>query len=911
MNFGSNYLNKLFGIAVLSLALLLVSCSSAVAPQAIDLSGKLPTPEHYRLANGLDVVLYENHNAPVVAVQLWIDGGAADETPDIWGIFHLYEHMSFKGTKRFGVGEIARAVSSAGGDINAYTSFDHTVYHVTMPAEGFASGLDVLSDAVLNSVFDDAELQKEKEVVIEEIRRSLDNPQRLASYSLFEQVFRVNPYGRRILGTEESVSAIDRARILDVYHRYYIPSNLTLVIAGDFDPQLARQQIEKIFAERDGGEAPVRQRAVEPEQDEMRVEVLPANSERAYLQLGFPTQGLTGEDVPALDLLAMAASDGRNSQLYRSLRLQKRLVDSVYAASYTPSDAGMFFVSETIEPDNALEALKETLRVVYGLRDNAPENENIDAARLAIAADFVYSLEDVTDLAREFGYYYTHLGGLEFRRQYLDRINEVGEQDIVDAARKYLLPEKLSVALVLPRAMQDKITPAMVRAAAEEVWSEHERQSAGGWSITEQSRDESGPQPIERFVFANGARLILRHNTDTPTVAYRFFLGGGISDESREQQGIAGLAADLLTRGAGRYDADEFSRQVDAIAGREVDAEADENYFYISGNFLAQYAEKGLQLLAAMIDAPRFEQREFDRLVADRLAAIERRKDNPLGVAFQKFRETMYPEHSYGHDPLGTPETLQVLTPEKIAAFWSGNATTDRLVISVAGDIDSATLIDILRRNLTGIAESGPDKRPKAAMLPVDKMRLNETFDNVEQAHLVYGFRGTTYYDDDRYVLAVGTQVLADMGGRLFVKLRDQQSLAYSVTAFSSVRVDPGYVAGYIACAPGKLQQAIDGIKGELQLLVDEPVSEAELDTARASIIGYYQMSLATNEDWAFRLGIYETLGLGYDYYRTFPEKVRAVTADDIRRVAKKYFDFEHPVISVVRPQNVPPEVKY
>jgi zinc protease len=911
MSSGSNLVKKSFGTVALTLALFFTACSSAIAPQAIDLSGKLPTPEHYRLDNGLDVVLYENHSAPVVSVQIWVDGGAADETLDIWGIFHLYEHMSFKGTKRFGVGEIARAVSSAGGDINAYTSYDHTVYHVTMPAEGFERGLDVISDAVLNSVFDAEELRKEKEVVIEEIRRSLDNPRRLASYSLFEQVFNVHPYGRRILGTEQSVLALDRDRILEVYHNYYVPSNMTLVIAGDFDPQTARARIDEIFATRDGGEKAERPRPAEPEQKGLRVEVLPADSERAYLQLGFPTQGLTGPDVPALDLLAMAASDGRNSPLYRALRLQTRLVDSVYAASYTPSDEGMFFISEVLEPANVIEALKKTLQVIYGLRDNAPPAENIDAARLAVSADFIYSLEDISGLAREFGYYYTHLGGLDFRRTYLTRINEVTESEIIEVAGKYLVPEKLNVSLVIPRAMQDKITVAMIREAAEDVAREYRAQAAGGWSVVQQTLDESGPKPIERFEFANGARLILRRNSDIPTVAYRFFLGGGIADESREQQGVAGLAADLLTRGAGRYDADEFSRQVDAIAGRAVGADADANYFYISGNFLSQYAEKGLQLLAAMIDSPRFEAREFERLVADRLAALERRKDNPASVAFRQFRETMYPEHSYGHDPLGTPEVLNRLKPTDVAEFWGRHATTDRLVISVSGDIDSGRLIEILRRNLAGIAETGEAESAAREMVPVQKMQLAETFDTVEQAHLVYGFRGTTYYDDDRFVLTVGTQVLADMGGRLFVKLRDQQSLAYSVTAFSSVKTDPGFVAAYIATAPGKLQQAIDGIKRELKLLVDEPVSESELQTACASIIGYYQMSLATNEDWAFRLGIYETLGLGYNYYRTFPEKVRAVSAADIMRVAKKYFDFEHPVISVVRPEGVPPKMGY
>ncbi|MDO8644666.1 MAG: pitrilysin family protein, partial [bacterium] len=149
-----------------------------------------------KLANGLTVLLEENHEAPVISMNLWVNVGSAQETSQEAGLSHLIEHMLFKGTLKRRVGEIAREVESVGGDINAYTSFDETVYYINMASRFYARGLDILADAAVNSQFDPEELAREKEVVVEEISRSEDNPGRLVGEHLFKKAFVKHPYGR-------------------------------------------------------------------------------------------------------------------------------------------------------------------------------------------------------------------------------------------------------------------------------------------------------------------------------------------------------------------------------------------------------------------------------------------------------------------------------------------------------------------------------------------------------------------------------------------------------------------------------------------------------------------------------------------------------------------------------------------
>ena len=177
----------------------------------------------------------------------WVHFGSADEAPAVAGIAHVFEHMLFKGTERFPHGEIAALIEGAGGTVNAWTSYDETVYHVTLSSRFWETGFDVLSDAVLYSLFDATELEREKEVVLEELWRSLDNPEREISERLFALAFTTHPYHRPVIGSEETVTKIGREDMLRVYRTWYVPNNMIFVAVGDFDTETLMQAVSERF----------------------------------------------------------------------------------------------------------------------------------------------------------------------------------------------------------------------------------------------------------------------------------------------------------------------------------------------------------------------------------------------------------------------------------------------------------------------------------------------------------------------------------------------------------------------------------------------------------------------------------------------------------------------------------------
>ncbi|MEM6733994.1 MAG: pitrilysin family protein, partial [Myxococcota bacterium] len=226
----------------------------------------------HTLDNGLNVLVESSRHAPVAAVQVWIDAGAADETRAQAGLAHLHEHMLFKGTRRFGVGQVAREIEASGGEINAWTSFDQTVYHTVSAIDELATSLDILSDVVSQPLFDPDELSREIEVIIEEIRRAEDSPARRLSRGLFETAFRQHPYRFPVLGNMDSVRSFKRDDVTEFFSQFYRPQNATVVVVGDREERELLDEVERYFGGwRGAGASPRPERTVEPPQNELRI----------------------------------------------------------------------------------------------------------------------------------------------------------------------------------------------------------------------------------------------------------------------------------------------------------------------------------------------------------------------------------------------------------------------------------------------------------------------------------------------------------------------------------------------------------------------------------------------------------------------------------------------------------------
>ncbi|HEY2749168.1 MAG TPA: pitrilysin family protein, partial [Polyangia bacterium] len=356
------------------------------------------TAVRYQLPNGLRVVLQENHAAKVVAFQAWVAVGSADEPAELAGIAHVFEHMLFKGTARRGVGQIAHEVEAAGGEINAWTSFDQTVYHLVLASRFFDTGLDILADALQNSSFDPVELERELKVVLEEVKQGEDNPSRVATQALFGAAYSRHPYRRPVIGYTKTVKSFTRERLLDFFQRWYVANNVTLVVVGDFDVKRAQSAIAQAWGKmasrplaRPSGAADRK----EPQQKSVRAKVVTQDVRETQVGVAFHIPGIHHDDTAALDLLAIILGQGDSSRLTRGLKRRDELVTEAFAYAYTPRDPGLFVAGATMPPDDLDAGFAGLLSELFRLRHEEVSETELAKAKAIIESDAVYQKETV------------------------------------------------------------------------------------------------------------------------------------------------------------------------------------------------------------------------------------------------------------------------------------------------------------------------------------------------------------------------------------------------------------------------------------------------------------------------------------------------------------------------------------
>ena len=835
----------------------------------------------FRLDNGLRVVIQEDHFAPVVAIQVWVKAGSADETPDVAGAAHVHEHMIFKGTERRPVGAIAAEVESSGGNINAFTSADHTVYHLVLASRYCRTGLDILADAMHNSSFDPRELEKELQVVMEEWKRGEDSPTSRAATELFRLAYTSHPYGRPVIGFRETVESLNRERVVNFYQRWYHPNNMILVVVGDVDRRAVQRDVHELFAHYPLTSLPARPRVAEPPQRQIRLSGLDMNVEESYLYLGFPIPEAVHADIFALDLLGFILGGGESSRLVQTVQVKKELVNWISASAYSPADPGLFIVAAALEQDKVRPALQDMLTAIADCQHGLVSTDELARARTNLASDFTYRRETVQGQARQLGYFLSVFDDPDYEDRYLAGLAAVTRQDIRRVAQRYLTTDSLSAVLLGAEAQADLPTAADMHA-----WRET------GHAVQAPTVSSTKHDRVSYTELDNGIRLLVKEHHNVPVVSLQACMLGGVLFENDRNAGVNNLIAGLLTRGSQRFSRLELTEAVESLAG-SLNGFSGRNSLGLSGSFLSSQAAAGLELFLDTLLHPTFPADEVEKRRREILLALKNREDELAQIAFDLFYSTIFTTHPYRLLPLGRAESVQALQQEQLAGYYRTLLNPRQLVVSAVGDVDTNELVDSLQASLEAVpAVSSQLSLPPIEPRPTSTRHQTKEVDK-QQAHVVFGYQGVSLDNTDRYVLKIIDALLSRQGGRLFYELREKRALAYSVTAFSVEGLAPGAFGIYVGTDPNKVDEAVDAARHELRRLCQRPVDDGELEQAKKYLTGSYEISLQSNGSQSEEMAFNELYGLGYDNGRRYLTALGAVTGADVQRVAQTYFD-EH-----------------
>lgn len=850
------------------------------------------------LDNGLTVILEQDNSAPVINYQMWVKVGSADEKEGEFGIAHVYEHMLFKGTEKRGVGDVAKEIEMLGGNINAYTSFDNTVYHFTVSSKHFSKGLDILSDVIQNSAFDPNELKKELEVVVEEIRRGKDNPGRIMYYELLGNSFKTHPYGRPVIGSEESVKALTREYILEFFKRWYIPNNMTLVIVGDFNSQEALKEIELSFKGFKKADNPHSPRPVEPRQDNLRIRSINSEFKQSYLTLGYHIPELKHDDVYAIDMLSDILGGGASSLLYKKLKTELKLVTSIGTYAMTPKEPGIFIIDVMANSKDTDKVIKAVNDIISHLEVYGPSKDDITKSKTSLTSGFIYNKETMQSKGSSLGYYETTAGDLSFEQKYTKGIQAVTKKDIQNMITKYLQIENLTF---ISMASKDEIKKPLSAKKLENTLTKSYKKS---FKMHSKSLVKANKTPLkgpEIVTLDNGTRVILDKSPSPELFSFYLTTRGGLIYEDDTNNGVSSFLSTMLRKSTLNYSTTELARKIDGLAG-SLSSFSGRNTSGVRGKFLSKDFDKSFELFEEILLRPVFNAEDIETVRKDKLEAIKRQKDYLPGYTFQLLYKKLYPTHPYRLNSTGTVESVNNITKESLIEHYKKTFNRNNLVFAISGDINKNEVLE----KITKITDKMPPYDGNIATVQADKepSDLINTGENIdkEQTNIGIGFMGPDIKSNDKYVLEIITEILGSHGGRLFNELREKKSLAYAVSAFSRPGIENGFIGFYIGCAPDKTDEAIEGILREINKIKTFEVTDEEINRAKTSIIGSYAISIQSASTRASMYANDELMGEGFDDYKNIEKHISAVNKNDILKIASQYFKDDNFVTSIVGP---------
>ncbi len=852
---------------------MVTSYSAAADLRLLDPFWREPA-ERTVLPNGLTLILKPDRSAALASVQVWVKTGSIHEGGLLGaGLSHYVEHMLFKGTARRAGRELSATVQAHGGYINAYTTFDRTVYYIDLPSEHTGVAIDVLADAVLHSTLPADEAAKEKDVIQREIAMTKDDPDNRLWEALFSTAFREHPYRQPIIGHRDVFSAVTREDLADYYRARYVPNNLVVVVVGDIDVAATRAAVEQHF-----GAAPRARLApvlvpAEPLQLAARAEHRFEDVEVTRAALAWPIPGLTHDDAPVLDLLATVLGSGDSSVLWREIREKTGLVHTIDASSWNPGTSGLFCISFTADAGKRLAATAAIEKTLARCASRGFTVAQLRKALRQLVVGEINTRKTMSGQASRLGAAEVVVGDLDYSRAYFERLRDITPAELRRVLAAYLVPARLTSI---------SLNPASAAPAAG-------KDLAAAGTIAD----------FQEIRLPNGARLLLQPDHRLPNLHLRFLMQGGPSYEEPGKRGATALLATMLTKDTRHHSSAEVAEFIEAVGG---------SFYPFSGNnslglaieVLPPDAPRALAILEEAVRSPAFKAATFALERDAQVAALQQDADDVVTFARKLGRKKFFGAHPLAIDAVGDEAGVKALKPADLAALHARLCVGPNVVLAVAGDFDPRKLAPKLKAFLAKLPADGllsPDK-PGGLSAAGDFSEKQPR----EQAVVLQAFPGPRAHAEDFYVGEVADELFSGMASRLFERVREDKGLAYFVRSGRVVGLDTGMFYFFAGTQPGREAEVLAEVEAEIARVQAGGVEPAELARCQTRLKAACRQSLQTNGVRAMQAGINALQGQPVNDWKNYDARIDAVTIAALAAFAARYFQRSLRTQLIVKP---------
>lgn len=866
-------------------AAIIASASSAFAAD-IDIPF-----EQFTLDNGLRVIVHEDRKAPLVAVSIWYHVGSKDEPEGRTGFAHLFEHLMFNGSEHFD-GEWFEPLDDVGAtDVNGTTWFDRTNYFQTVPTPALDRILFMESDRMghLLGAVTQEKLDEQRGVVQNEKRQGDNQPYGRMEYPTLAGLLPAgHPYSHSTIGSMEDLNAADLDSVKNWFREYYGAANAILVLAGDIDVKTAREKAQKYFGDIASGPPLTRAEGNAPKLETNKREIMYDRVPQVKIDRNWVAPGRTTKDAVLLTLAAEVLGGGKTSRLYQRLVYDLELATG--ASAQLQEHELLSFYSVTLDPKKESDPAiveAEMEKVVAEFLAKGPTKAELQRARTSIEAGVLRGLEKVGGFggkAATLAEGALYADDPAFILKQLDWLNDATPADVLRATRDVMNAGYYQLT-VLP--FPDYKTAA----------SDVDR--AAGLPSVPTSPDLTFPA-IEESTLANGMKIVLASRSTVPVVNISMqFDAGYAADAAGAKLGTASFAGAMLDEGTKTRSALRIAEELEGL-GATLNAASNLDMTGVGLSALKENLAPSLNIMADVIRNPAFDQVEMDKLRARWIAGIEQEKANPVQLALRLLPPVMYGDgHAYGvpFTGSGTPQSVNSLTRDDLAAFHRTWIRPDNATIFVTGDATMAEMKPALEKafgDWRAPSTPAPEKNVARVERPAAGRVIIVDKPGSPQSLILAGHVAPPTGAPNNIALNAMNDILGgQFTARVNMNLREAKGWAYGAyTFFQDARGQRPYLV-YAPVQTDKTTESIAEILKELNsYLTTKPATAPELkrvvDNNTRSLPGSFE----TSGDILGSLVSSNRFGRPWNYPATLKEQYEALSLADIKSAAA---DAVHP----------------
>ena len=873
--------------------------------------------EKFTLPNGLQVIFHIDRSDPVVAVSLTAHVGSAREKVGRTGFAHLFEHLLFLESENLGKGGLDKMTARIGGSgANGSTSRDRTNYLQTVPNDALEKMLWAEADKLgwfINTVTEPV-LAKEKQVVKNEKRQSYDNnPYGHTSYVIDKHLYpNDHPYNWQVIGSLEDLQNATLPDVKEFFRRWYVPNNVTLVVAGDFDKAQARKWVEKYFSEIKKGE--------EVQRLQKRPGVVPATVKLFHednfakvpeLNMAWVTVEEYHPDSYPLEILAQYLTDGKKAPFYKVLVEDKKLTSNVSMFNRASELAGQMHLSVRAFADKDLDDATKAIEEAFAKFEKEGISQN-DLARIkaGLETQFYNSLSSVLGKGAQLAQYNIFAGDPSFIEKDINNVLAVTTADVLRVYNKYIKGKNYVATSFVPKTKTDLalegskkaevVEEAIVQGAEAPVdpsINASYTPSPSSFDRTKEPPYGKAPQVKTPTVWnqklANGLRVYGIENSEVPLVQFEVVIDGGFLLEDINKTGVSNLMARMMTQGTAKKTPEQLEEAIEQL-GASINVSANTEDIRIRGTTLAKNYGATLALMQEILLQPRWDEKEFNLIKQSTVSQIRQQEANPNAVAQNFYNGLIFgKENIRSKNILGTIESVNAITINDLKAFYAKNISPSVARMHVVGSLGKAAITAPLA-SLTTNWKSKPVAIPTypTAKAPEGSQVYFYDVPDAKQSVIRFGYPALAATDKDYYPATVMNYILGGGGfaSQLTQQLREGKGYTYGINSGFSGTTTPGAFTIGSSVRTNVTLESAQLIK-EILENYGKNYSAKDLETTKSFLI---KSNARTFETAGSKLNMLENIskyGWKPDYVKEREEIVKGMSIEKIRDLSKKYLD--------------------